>query len=59
MIAVEQRRMAEFRALDRDAQRHAIKRMAADGYTEYGIASATKLAVEQIRQILGERDERN
>ena len=35
-------------------QRAAIKRLAAEGMSDYGIASATKLSVEQVRLILAE-----
>ncbi len=46
---------AHFYALSRDEQRDAIKRLALDGMSDYGIASATKLSVEMVRTILGER----
>jgi hypothetical protein len=40
--------------LSRDEQRAAIKKLAADGMSDYGIAHATRLAVEQVRAILAE-----
>lgn len=45
--------MHHFLALDWDQQQGAILRLAASGYTADGIASATRLSVEQVRQILG------
>lgn len=44
-----------FHALDREEQAAAIRRMAADGVTDYGISHATGLAVEQVRRILAEQ----
>jgi hypothetical protein len=41
--------------LSRDEQRAAIHRLAAGGMSDYTIASATMLSVEQIRVILGEQ----
>ncbi|HEX4050500.1 MAG TPA: hypothetical protein VHY19_06460 [Steroidobacteraceae bacterium] len=43
-----------FLLLDAEQQAHAIRRMAAQGWSDYGIAAATRLSVEQIRQILAE-----
>jgi hypothetical protein len=48
--------MAAFDALDRDEQRAAVKRMAAEGWTDHGIAHATQLAVEMVREIISERE---
>lgn len=45
-----------FDALTRDAQADAVRRMADDGYSDYAIAHATRLAVEQVREMLGERE---
>ena len=41
-----------FNALSRDEKRQAICRLADTGYSDYLIATATKLSVEMIRQIL-------
>jgi hypothetical protein len=47
-------------ALTPDEQKRAICDMAAMGATDYTIAAATQLAVEQVRQVLGDRrDPRN
>lgn len=47
-------RMQHFHGLDRNAQAAAIKRLAACGWSEHGIARATQLSVEQIRRVLEE-----
>jgi len=47
-------RMRHFEMLTPDEQRAAICRLAKAGFSDHGVASATGLAVEQIRQILGE-----
>jgi len=47
--------MWHFDALSRDEQRAAIQRLALDGMSDYGIAAATRLSVEAVRQILGEQ----
>jgi hypothetical protein len=44
--------MQHFHTLHRDAQEAAIRRLAAAGYSEHAIASATQLSVEQIRRVL-------
>lgn len=49
--------LAYFHALTRDEQRAAIKRLASEGMTDYGIASATRLSVEQVRQVIAQRCE--
>ncbi len=49
---------AHFHELGRDQQAAAIRRLAAQGMTDYGLAHATSLAVEQIRQILGDSPDR-
>jgi uncharacterized protein YoaH (UPF0181 family) len=46
--------MYNFVRLTHDEQRQAIRRLAADGMSDYGIASATRLSVEQIRRLLAE-----
>jgi hypothetical protein len=45
-----------FHELTRDEQRAAIKSMAANAMSDYGIASATRLSVEFIRTVIAERD---
>jgi len=49
------REMLYFAMLTREEQRAAIHRLSSSGMSDYGIASATQLSVEQIRVILGER----
>jgi hypothetical protein len=46
--------MAHFHTLTRQEQAEAIHRMAAEGWSEYGISHATQLAIEQIRRVLGD-----
>jgi hypothetical protein len=41
--------------LSRKEQREAIHHLAKSGMTDYGIAAATALSVEMVRQILGEQ----
>ena len=48
-------RMRHFHALDREQQAQAIRRLGATGLSEHGIAQATGLSVEMVRQVLGER----
>jgi len=45
-----------FNALSRDQKMQAIFRMADVGNSDYLIATATKLSVEMIRQILAKRE---
>lgn len=40
-------------ALTAEEQREAVRRMAADGVSDYAISAATRLAIEQVRQIIG------
>ena len=49
------RELHHFLLLDREQQRGAIIRLAAAGYTDNDIASATRLSVEMVRSIIGER----
>lgn len=49
-----ERELIHFLLLDRDQQAQAIRRMAALGWSEYGIASATRLSVEQVRRVIAE-----
>lgn len=44
-----------FAALTRDEQAAAIRRLAREGMSDYGLAHATGLAVEQVRAVLAER----
>ena len=44
-----------FHLLTHDEQKAAIVRLAESGMRDTGIASATGLAVEQVREIIGER----
>ena len=45
-----------FYALSRDEKRQAICRLADTGYSDYSIASATRLSAEMVRQILAKRE---
>jgi uncharacterized protein YoaH (UPF0181 family) len=45
--------MNYFLLLTHAEQIEAIRRLARSGMSDYGIASATQLAVEQVRRILG------
>jgi ABC-type phosphate/phosphonate transport system ATPase subunit len=49
--------MHAFQVLTRDQQQQAIRRLAALGWSEHGIAHATQLSTEQIRRVLAEREE--
>jgi len=52
---LREREMSHFLLLS-EADRHAaIKRMAANGWSDYSIAAATRLSVEMVRKVLGER----
>ena len=50
------RELHHFLLLTREEQHAAIRRLASAGMNEYSIAAATRLSVEMIRRILGERD---
>jgi hypothetical protein len=45
----------EFEKLTRDEVAQAVRDMAAMGFSDYGVAQATGLAVEYVRTVLGER----
>jgi hypothetical protein len=45
-----------FHRLNRADQAAAIRRMAAEGYSDHTIAHATELAVEFVRAVLGDRE---
>lgn len=47
-------RMKYFDDMSRTEQAEAIRRMAADGASDYAIAHATRLSAEAIRRIIGE-----
>ena len=51
MISIDETRMRHFRCLDQAQQAAAIRRLHAAGHSEFGIAAATGLSAEQIRQI--------
>lgn len=48
------RELHYFAMMTREEQAAAIKRMASLGWSDHGIASATRLSVEMVRRILGE-----
>ena len=47
-------RLVHFLALDECARKDAIRRLASLGWSVHGIASATKLSIEQIALVLAE-----
>ena len=47
-------RMHHWLSLSPEQQADAIRRLAALGWSEHGIAHATRLAVEQVRRLLAE-----
>jgi hypothetical protein len=49
------RELQHFLLLDPDQRAEAMRRMAAQGWSDYGIASATRLSVQMVRQLLAER----
>ena len=55
MNAAPDRRMDYFAMLEPEQQRTAIMRLAASGMSDHGIAAATLLSVEMVRQIMGPR----
>jgi hypothetical protein len=50
------REIAHFLLLTQDEQASAILCLAAQGWSEYGIAAATRLSVEQVRRVLAEHE---
>jgi hypothetical protein len=44
--------LQDFLALSAEQQAQVIRRMAAAGWSDQGIASATRLSVEQVRRVL-------
>jgi hypothetical protein len=52
------RELRHFLLLDRSEQEVAIRRLAASGMNDYGIAAATRLSVEMIRRVIGESQQR-
>ncbi len=52
------RELVYFLMLTQAEQIDAVKKMARLGWSDYGIAGATRLNVEAVRRILGENQER-
>ena len=52
------RELMHFLLLTQEEQAAAIRRLAAQGWSELSIAAATKLSVEQIRRVLTEANAR-
>jgi hypothetical protein len=52
-------RMGHFHTLTREEQAQAIRQLARDGYSDYGISAATQLAIEQVRRVLGDAADPN
>ena len=51
---MRERELNHFMMLTQDEQHDAIVRLSRSGFSDYGIAAATQLSVEQIRKVLGE-----
>jgi hypothetical protein len=49
------RELVHFHLLDRGQQTKAIQRMAAQGWRDYTIATATRLSVAMVRRVIGQR----
>ncbi len=56
MSAPQPRELVHFLLLSEEEQRDAIRKMARSGWSDSGIATATRLSVEQVRQVIGERN---
>jgi hypothetical protein len=54
IMSTAPRELVYFLMLTPVEQAAAIQRMSNQGWTDYGIAGATRLSVEQVRRILGE-----
>ena len=50
------RELAYFLLLPRDQQLQAIRRLHISGMSSHGIAAATRMSVEQIREILAQQE---
>jgi hypothetical protein len=50
------RELVHFLLLTQAEQAAAIRRLAAAGWSEYGIAAATRLSVEMVRRVLTEEN---
>jgi len=50
----DNKRMAHFNAMTSEQKADAVRQMAAAGMSDYGVASATGLAVEFVRRLIGE-----
>jgi hypothetical protein len=55
-LATIPRELVHFMLLAPTEQSGAIRRMAALGWSDYGIAAATRLSVEQVRRILAPQE---
>jgi DNA-binding NarL/FixJ family response regulator len=55
LSAPQPRELVHFLLLNEAEKRAAILRMARNGWSDYGIAAATKISVEQVRLIIGEQ----
>ena len=58
VAASAQRELHHFVILDREQQASAIRKLAASGVSDYGIAAATRLSVEFVRAVIGPRKPR-
>jgi hypothetical protein len=54
----DEARMRHFTLMPREAQISAILRLHASGFSDHAISAATKLSVEQICRLLGNREQR-
>ena len=54
---MRERELRHFLLLDREQQESAIRRLVASGMAEYTIATATGLSLEQVRNVLADRQE--
>jgi hypothetical protein len=53
--AIDNRARHHFYAMTREQVADAVRDMKAMGFSDYAVAAATRLAVEEVRRILGER----
>lgn len=53
-LTLDALRLLHFHALAPTQQAEAVRRLAATGYSDHGIASATRLSVEFVRRLLGD-----
>jgi hypothetical protein len=52
IVSSPPRELVHFLLLTQDGQAAAIRELAAQGWSEFSIAAATRLSVEQIRRVL-------